>query len=374
MADCGDGSDLEGVAGHFALRGKFLSAAPYGSGHINDTYAGCYDRDGAPVRYIHQRINHSIFKDPVRLMENISRVTRHVRATLAASGADQIGRRTLTLVPTLDGASYHVDGEQNFWRTYEFIEEARTFDQLESEDLAFAAAKAFGAFQCMLADFPEPRLNETIPGFHDTPRRYSALMNAVERDPVNRAADVEREIAFASEREACTSKVVDLLDSGVLPERITHNDTKLNNVMIDDESGEGICVIDLDTVMPGCALYDFGDMVRSATNSSREDERDVSRVKMRMNVFKALAAGYLASAGEFLTPPELDLLVFSGRLITFEIGLRFLTDYLGGDTYFKTSRPGQNLDRCRVQFELLLSMESQADEMEQVVLDLRRGA
>jgi len=372
MADGDKGIQLAEIARHFDVRGTFASGEPYGSGHINDTYAAWYDQGGTAVRYIHQRINSGIFKDPVTLMENIKRVTEHTRNKLLAGGAGEITRKTLTLIPTPEGEVFYVDDEGNFWRTYIFIEKARTYDQLESPPQAFEAAKSFGAFQAMLADLPAPRLSETIPDFHNTPKRFEALMGAIERDSPKRADGARQEIEFALERKERISTIVDRLQSGDLPERITHNDTKLNNVMIDDATGEGICVIDLDTVMPGCALYDFGDMVRSATNSSMEDEPDVSKVCMRMDVFEALVKGYLESAGTFLTASEKELLVFSGRLITFEIGLRFLSDYLEGDVYFKTHREGQNLDRCRVQFALLASMEAQEEQMEAVVDQCRQ--
>jgi len=356
--------DLAEVARHFDMRGAFVCGEPYGSGHINDTYAAWYDQGGTAVRYIHQRINTAIFKDPVSLMDNVRRVTEHVRAKLAASGASDLTRRTLTLVPAREGGMFHRDTQGGVWRTYVFIEKAQTYDRMENERQAFEAARSFGAFQAMLADLPAPRLHETIPDFHNTPRRFAALMKAVERDPLNRAAAVRREIGFAAQREDKISLIEDRLAAGDLPERITHNDTKLNNVMLDDATGEGVCVIDLDTVMPGCSLYDFGDMVRSATNAAMEDEPDVSKVSMRMSVFEALVKGYLESAGAFLTAGERELLVFSARLITFEIGIRFLTDYLEGDVYFKTRRSGHNRDRCRVQFALLASMEAQEDAME----------
>ena len=359
--------DLAEIAAHFDVRGTFVSGAPYGSGHINDTYAAVYDQGGTPIRYIHQRINHNVFKEPGRLMENVARVTRHVRQKLVEAHADQVTRRALSLIPARDGNSHYVDAEGNTWRTYIFVEKARTYDRIENEGQAFEAAKAFGRFQSLLADISAPRLHETIADFHDTPKRFGALMAEVERDVSNRAAEVKDEIAFAIRRQPLASRIVNGLKDGSLPERVTHNDTKLNNVMIDDATGEGICVIDLDTVMPGCALYDFGDMVRSATNSAMEDEQDLGKVRMMPSIFEALARGYLETAGAFLTLAERECLVPAGPLITLETGVRFLTDYLAGDVYFKTSRVGQNLDRCRVQFQLVESMETQAEEMDRVV-------
>ncbi|MEI7809120.1 MAG: aminoglycoside phosphotransferase family protein, partial [Verrucomicrobiota bacterium] len=247
-----------------------------------------------------------------------------------------------------------------------FIEQARTFDAVESAAQAFKAAQAFGRFQKLLADLPAPRLHDTIPDFHHTSKRFAALEKAIQADAANRARLAKPEIEFALRHQAICRV---LLDAN-LPERVTHNDTKFNNVMLDDTTGEGICVIDLDTVMPGLALYDFGDMVRTTTSPAKEDERDLSRVKMQFPMFEALARGYLSSAAEFLTTAEKKLLPFSGKLITFEIGLRFLTDFLAGDVYFKVHRDGHNLDRCRTQLKLVESITQQEEQMNQLVESL----
>jgi thiamine kinase-like enzyme len=349
------------VASHFQIYGAFQEAAPYGSGHINDTYCAIVDQAGTRVRYIFQRINHNIFKNPVALMENIQRVTEH-QAGKTNSDMD-FSRRALTLVSTRTGEAYHCDDEGNYWRCYLFIERATTYDAVESTQQAFQAARAFGQFQKMLADLPLPRLHDTIPDFHHTPKRFAKLEKAIREDKANRATLAKAEIDFAMKRQAICSVLLD----AKLPERVTHNDTKLNNVMLDNATGEGLCVIDLDTVMPGLALYDFGDMVRTTTSPAKEDERDLSKVTMQFPMFEALVRGYLSSAGEFLTPEEKKLLAFSGKLITFEIGLRFLTDYLEGDTYFKVHRDGHNLDRCRTQFKLVESIEQQENEMNRLV-------
>ena len=352
---------MRDVARHFQITGDFLSAEPYGSGHINDTYCVVFDQGGTRVRYIFQRINHNIFKHPVALMENIARVTKHLGAKVF--GETEANRRVLTLIPAHAGRPYHCDEHGNHWRVYIFIEKARTFDAVESTAQAFQAAKAFGQFQKLLADLPLPRLNDTIPYFHDTPKRFAALGNAIADDVANRAVLARPEIRFAMRHQSICSV---LLDAN-LPERVTHNDTKFNNVMLDDATGEGICVIDLDTVMPGLALYDFGDMVRTTTSPAKEDERDLSKVTMQFPMFEALMRGYLTSAADFLTPAEKQFLPFSGKLITFEIGLRFLTDFLAGDTYFKVHRDGHNLDRCRTQFKLVESIEQQEEKMNQLV-------
>ncbi|MFA5189980.1 MAG: aminoglycoside phosphotransferase family protein [Verrucomicrobiia bacterium] len=359
--------DLRAVATHFQIAGEFKEAAPYGSGHINDTYAVVFNQNGGPVRYIFQRINHSIFKNPAALMENVERVTSHVCRKLEARNADQVTRRVLTLVPTREGRPWHAGADGNHWRCYLFVEQAATYDQITKATQAREAAKAFGLFQRQLADLPPPRLHETIPNFHHSRRRFDALRAAIEEDPCNRAATVKREIDFCLRHEPMVDVLLDLQARGLVPERVTHNDTKLNNVMLDDATSEGICVIDLDTVMPGLALYDFGDMCRTGCSPTAEDERDLAKVVARMDIFEALVRGYLATAGEFLNTAEKDHLVFSARLITFEIGIRFLTDHLLGDRYFKIHREGHNADRARVQFKMVESFEQHEAAMDKVV-------
>jgi hypothetical protein len=359
--------DIRAVASHFQIPGEFLEAAPYGSGHINDTYCVVFNQGGTRIRYIFQRINHLVFKNPVALMENIQRVTAHL-AKKSIGDTDR-ARRGLTLIPTRDGRPYCYDEQGNYWRVYVFIENARTFDAVESPSQAFQAAKAFGQFQKRLADLPAPQLYDTIPDFHHTPKRFAALERAILTDKANRAMSAQAEIQFALQhKEICST----LLDAK-LPERVTHNDTKFNNVMLDDATGDGICVIDLDTVMPGLALYDFGDMVRTTTSPTKEDEIDLLKVNMQFSMFEALTRGYLSAAAEFLTPAEKRLLPFSGKLITFEIGVRFLTDFLSGDTYFKVHHERHNLDRCRTQFKLVESIERQEDKMNQLVESIEQS-
>jgi len=353
--------DVGAVALHFQIPGKFVSATPYGTGHINDTYAVTFLQGDSCQRAILQRINHHIFKNPLALMDNIHRVTTHLSSK--TPDTPQARRTVLRLIPTHLGNSWHQDESGNYWRAYEFVPNARSYDSVDSPNQAFQAAKAFGDFQKLLADLPEPRLNDTIPDFHHTPKRFQTLENSITVDIANRAYLAQPEIAFALQRKAITG----ILLGACLPERVTHNDTKLSNVLIDDQTGEGICVIDLDTVMPGLAPYDFGDMVRTTTSPAREDEQDLSKVTMQFPMFEALLRGYLASAGDFLTETEKQFLPFSGKLITFEIGIRFLTDYLSGDTYYKTHRPGHNLDRCRTQFKLMESLEQQEKQMNKLL-------
>lgn len=353
--------DLRKIFDHFKIDGRFVVASPYGSGHINDTFVAIVKQQNKQVQYLFQRINHDVFKDPARMMDNIRRVTEHQQFKLGDH--PDARRRSLVLVPCRDGGLYYRDNHDNFWRCCDFIEKASTHNVVGTPDLAYQTAKVFGQFQKDLVDLPGDRLFETIPDFHNTPKRFSNFQLALERDSLNRATMVREEIEFALSQESVTKTLLDLHARGEIPERITHNDTKLNNLLIDDESGEGICVIDLDTVMPGLALYDFGDMVRTATCPALEDEPDLSKVTMDIGLYEALVKGYLSSAGEFLTPAERSNLAFSGKLLTFETGLRFLTDYLEGDVYFKTHRQGHNLDRCRTQFKLVTSIEEQEDAM-----------
>jgi Ser/Thr protein kinase RdoA (MazF antagonist) len=353
--------DVSAVACQFQIDGEFAGATTHGSGHINDSYCVTFHQAGMPVRYILQRINHSIFKNPVAVMENIQRVTSHLAAKV--SGAPDRSRLVLTLIPARDGRAWHVDADGSYWRTYRFIENAQTYDSVESTEQAFQAAKAFGRFQKLLVDLPAPRLHDTIKDFHHTPKRFAALEQAIDCDVAGRAIRAKTEIEFAFAHQSITS----ILIGANLPERISHNDTKFNNVMLDDMTGEGICVIDLDTVMPGLALSDFGDMVRTATSPAKEDEQDLTKVTMQFSMFEALVRGYLASAGDFLTKAEKQHLVFSGKLMTFEQGIRFLTDYLQGDAYYKVSRDEHNLDRCRTQFKLLECIEQEEERMHRLM-------
>jgi len=354
-------AEVWAVVRHFEIQGDFLTATPYGSGHINDTYCVLFDQGGRRSRYIFQRINHFVFKNPEALMQNIARVTSHLGIKI--SDHAEARRRVLTLIPSREGKSFYRDGGGHYWRAYLAIERARTLDVVETTAQAFQAGKAFGHFQKLLADLPAPRLNDTIPDFHNTPKRFAALQTVVAKDAANRAHLAKREIEFALQRQVLTRVLLD----AKLPERVTHNDTKFNNVMLDEATGEGVCVIDLDTVMPGLVGYDFGDMVRTTTSPAQEDEKDLSKVGLQFAMFESLLRGYLSSAGDFLTPAEKRLLPFSGKLITFTIGLRFLTDFLAGDVYFKVHRDGHNLDRCRTQFKLVESIEQQEEKMNQLL-------
>lgn len=359
--------DFPAVVQRFQFEGNFLDAQPCGNGHINDTYEVRFKRaNGSPRRYILQRINHNVFRDPPGLMHNIEAVTAHVREKVVGAGGDP-ERETLNLVPSVDGARAYTRTDGDYWRAYTFIEGARTYEVAPDPRFIYNAARTFGEFQRLVGDLPASHLHETIPGFHDTRARYQAFVETVDRDALDRARSAASEIQFAAAREEDASVLVNLSDQGKLPQRVIHNDTKLNNIMFDDETGEGVCVIDLDTVMPGLSLYDFGDAVRSAANTGAEDEPDLSMVSFDLGIFEQCLYGYLDSARDFLTPLEVAYLPVAARLITFECGLRFLTDYLDGDVYFKTDRPRHNLDRCRTQFKILHDMERESDEMEGIL-------
>jgi hypothetical protein len=353
--------NVSSILNQFEITGELAAVTPYGSGHINDTYCATYLDAGHPRRFILQRINSDIFKNPLALMKNIQRTTSHLSAQI--QGQPDSERRVLRLISACDSEWWHEDADGHYWRAYNFIENSRTYDTVESANQAYQAAKAFGNFQRHLVKLPAPRLNETILNFHHTPQRLEALEHAIAADVMNRATMVRPEIDFVLARRAMVSV---LLDAN-LPERVTHNDTKLNNVLLDNTTGEAVCVIDLDTVMPGLAPFDFGDMVRTTTSLAKEDEQDLSRVVMQYSMFEALICGYFEGAGGFLTKEEKDHLVLAGKLITFEQGIRFLTDYLAGDSYYKTHREGQNLDRCRTQFKLVESIEKQEEKMERLV-------
>ena len=359
--------DINEIAASFREDGEFLSAVPYGEGHINDTYAAYFRKpDGREYRTIVQRINHLVFTDPDALMNNVQGVTQFLKEKIAQRGGD-VNRETLTVIPTTQGRAYYQDKSGNFWRSYIFVENATSYQTCENDEDFYNCGKSFGNFQLLLADYPVETLVETIPNFHNTVKRFEALEEAIREDKMGRAKNVEQEIQFALARKEAAGELIRMLDKKELPLRVTHNDTKLNNILIDNETGEGICVIDLDTVMPGLACYDFGDSIRFGASTAAEDEKDLSKVEMSLHLFEVFARGYLSVARHFLTPNEAYSLAVGSKIMTFECGCRFLTDYLNGDTYFKIHYPEQNLDRCRTQFKLVADMENKMDEMHQIV-------
>ncbi|NSW52869.1 MAG: aminoglycoside phosphotransferase family protein [Anaerolineae bacterium] len=365
---------IDNVIAHYSFAGTVMDVHPFGAGHINDTYRLVIADAAGEKRYlILQRINRNVFHQPVQVMENIEKITRHVHGKVLAAGGDP-EREVLNLVPTTTGTSFCLAADGEVWRMVKFITGARTYETVENPRHVYEVGKALGRFQAQLADFDAGQLYETIPGFHHTPGRLLAFKDIVQRDPANRVRRVKTEIDFILERQPQTAVVVDLLREGKLPWRVTHNDTKFNNVMIDDATGQGICLIDLDTVMPGSALYDFGDAVRTTTALSLEDEPDTDRAGFSLPYFETLAHGYLDAARGFLTAAEIDLLAFAGVLITLEQGIRFLGDYLAGDTYYKIHRPEHNLDRARTQIRMVQEMEGHMQQMEAIVTKYREEA
>lgn len=342
-------------------------AERYGAGHINDTFA-VWAADHSR-RWILQRINTDTFTDPAGLMENVTGVTSYLRREILARGGDP-DRETLNVVPTREGKPYYTDCEGGAWRAYLFVEGTVCLQKVENERDFYTAAETFGNFQNQLAGYPAATLHETIARFHDTPNRYANFEKALAADVMGRAREIGPEIAFIRAREADCHALMDQLAAGVLPLRVTHNDTKLNNVLIDQATGKGICVIDLDTVMPGLSAYDFGDSIRFGANDCAEDEPDQSKVHFSLHLYEVFARGYLAAAGSAMTEAERRSLPWGAKLMTLECGIRFLTDYLEGDHYFKISRPAQNLDRARTQFTLVEGMEREFDAMTQLALEL----
>ena len=352
MMDC-----LNEILKEYDLEDK---ASPYGDGHINDTYLL------TRKSYILQRINTGIFKDADGLMENIANVTEYLREKIKAAGGDP-DRETLTVIKTKNGENYYKATDGNCYRIYKFIDKALSYNKVENPTQFYNAAKSFGRFAMFLDKYPAETLHETIVDFHNTPVRYEQLDAAIKADPKGRVAEVQAEIDFAMARREEAGKVVRAIADGKIPVRVTHDDTKLNNVMLDEKTGEGVCVVDLDTVMPGSLLYDFGDALRFGASSGAEDETDLSKIWFDMELYEAFAKGYLEETGAILTETEREYLPFSAKLLTLECGIRFLADYINGDTYFKIHKPSHNLDRARNQFKLVADMETKMEEMMKVV-------
>ncbi len=362
------------IGDQFAVSGDFLYGEELRNGHINTTYRACYrSEDGQEDRYILQRINDYVFKDPAQVMRNVEKVTRHITWKLLRRRRDAAGQ-TLNLFPARGGRNYIILPEEGgMWRCYNNIEGTHTYDVVENTRQAYQAGFAFGSFQDLICDMNPEDIRESIPDFHNTPKRYADLLKSVEADVMGRAANCQAELELLKSWENRYSRIVDMMATGEIPTRITHNDTKINNVMLDEETDDAVCVIDLDTVMPGSVLYDFGDMVRTATCMAQEDEEDLSKVKMEMPFFESLAEGYLDAAHGFLTQKEVEFMPFAGWLITTEIGIRFLTDYLDGDLYFRTSKPEHNLIRARNQFKLAQSIDAQTISMGKYVRRLMKS-
>ena len=349
---------LAGILQEFCLDAPPVCCESYGCGHINATYLVTAQ---SGRRYILQRINHHTFRDVAGMMENISAVTEFLRAQTDDP------RTVLTLVPTAAGAVW-LHKADAYWRVYDFVEDTVCLQKPETDEDFYQSAVGFGTFQQRLAGFPAARLHETIPNFHNTPDRYRIFLETLARDPLGRAAQVRPEIAFTMERQAEMAAIQNALTAGELPLRVTHNDTKLNNVLLDAKTRKALCVIDLDTVMPGSSLYDFGDSIRFGAATAAEDERDLSRMELNLERFRVFTRGYVRSCPD-LTQKELDMLPMGAKTMTMECGIRFLTDYLDGDHYFAIHRGGQNLDRARTQFKLVADMEKKWEEMREIVAE-----
>lgn len=366
MTQVTNGQRAEAIA-NFRYEGRLIDARGYGNGHINDTYLLTFETEkGGQKNTILQRINKDVFTKPEELMENIVGVTSYLRKQIEKNGGNP-ERETLNVIPTTEDKSYYVDSKGDYWRSYLFITDAVSYDKVEKPEHFYESALAFGNFQRLLADYPADTLHETIKGFHDTKSRFAAFKKAVEKDAAGRAGLVKEEIQFVLDHEDTANYFMDLLEAGELPLRVTHNDTKLNNIMIDNETDKGVCVIDLDTVMPGLAMNDFGDAIRFGASTAAEDERDLSLVSCSMELFELYAKGYIEGCKGKLTEREILLMPMGAKTMTFECGMRFLTDYLEGDTYFKIHRENQNLDRCRTQFKLVKDMEEKWEQMQEII-------
>ncbi len=361
----------EALDAYFELRPR--EYAPYGNGHINDTFLVAEDSVSQEnrKRFILQRMNHSIFLRPDQVMENILGVTEHIREKVSQLGGD-LERGALRVIPTRRGEKYFRDSIGSWWRLYEFVEGTVTKERVENGQDFYRCAEAFGVFQGQLSDYPSETLHETIPNFHNTPWRYKNLHRAIEEDRFGRAESVMEEIHFAKERADFCQSLERARQEGKLPLRVTHNDTKLNNILFDERSGAPVCVIDLDTVMPGYSVNDFGDSIRFGANTAAEDETNLSKVSLDLELFRLYAEGFLKGCGGRLTESEVDLLPIGAMMMTYECGIRFLTDYLEGDVYFKIHRPMHNLERCRNQFALLSDMERKREKMERIIKELKQ--
>lgn len=361
---------LHEVLDHFNFKGQLQSCEIFGAGHINTTYLAKYKDNEIEWKYVVQKVNPNVFKDIDRLMDNIFSVTSYLRKEIKKYGGDE-NRETLHFIKTKTGDKYYRASNGDCYRAHVYVSNSVSYNSVASPELFAQSGVAFGKFQRLLADFPAETLYETIPNFHNTQFRYiNEFLPAVKADAAGRVNACPEDIEFVNSRKDYCPRFVDMINKSMLPLRVTHNDTKLNNVMFDASSAKAVCVIDLDTVMPGLALYDFGDSIRFGANTAEEDEKDLDKVSINLDYFKAYAEGFLSEAGNSLTQLEKDNLAFSALLMTFECGMRFLTDYLNGDTYFKTAYPEHNLVRARNQFTLVADMEKHMTEMENIIKEL----
>lgn len=361
-------NEIVKVCRHFGIEGEAVSQSIFTDGHINTTLLLTFEKEDKFSKYLVQGINTHVFKNPEELMENIVNVTTYLRDKIAENGGDP-DRETLTFLKAEDGKYYHYEGNK-CWRIYNFIDNSHTCNKIENKKLFENAGRSFGNFQKHLTDYPMHTLHETIKDFHNTPKRFDNLQEAVNNNLAGRADSIKADIDFAMARRNQAGKLLKLYKDGLIPLRVTHNDTKLNNILFDDETNEGICVIDLDTIMPGFSLYDFGDAIRYGGNTTREDDDNLDNVGISLELFESYTEGFLSASAKALTRAEVENLAFSAMLMTLECGIRFLTDYLDGDVYFKIDYPEHNLVRARNQFKLVYEIEKHIDEMNDIVMSI----
>ena len=354
---------VENIVAAFEVEGKVVEYVPFGNGHINETKLVTMDNG---TQYVLQRINKNVFKRPDLLMENYVGVTKFIRKKIEEMGGDPL-REVLNAIPTKEGLPYTVDEEGQYWRLLVYVTESMSYDKVERPEQFYDSAVSFGDFQYMLRDYPAETLHETIVNFHNTPDRFRQLTEAIENDAKGRLAEVQAEVEFAKAREEFAGTLERARAEGKLPLRVTHNDTKLNNILFDTNTGKALCVVDLDTIMPGYSVNDFGDSIRFGATTALEDETDLSKVNFDISLYELYVKGFIEGAKGGLTEGELEMLPIGAIMMTFECGMRFLADYLNGDTYFRIHRPSHNLDRCRNQFKLVADMEAQLDQMKAIV-------
>ena len=361
-------NEIVKVCRHFNIKGEPVSQSVFTDGHINTTLLITFQDEGEIKKYLVQGINTHVFKNPEELMENIVNVTTYLRNKIAENGGNP-ERETLTFLKAENGKYYFYVGDK-CWRAYNFIDNSHTCNKIENKKLFENAGRSFGNFQKYLTDYPMHTLHETIKDFHHTPKRFDNLEASIANNAANRADSVQKEIEFAMKRRPEAGRLLTLYKKGLIPLRVTHNDTKLNNILFDDETNDGICVIDLDTIMPGFSLYDFGDAIRFGGNTTIEDDDNLDNVKISLELFESYTEGFLSASAKALTMAEVENLAFSAMLMTLECGIRFLTDYLDGDVYFKTKYPEHNLVRARNQFKLVYEIEQHMDEMNDIVMNI----
>ncbi|MEE9431766.1 MAG: phosphotransferase [Melioribacteraceae bacterium] len=358
---------IEKIISNFRIYGDFIEAQPFGSGHINDTFLITFNQAGVKVKYILRKINKYVFKSPQIVVDNTANVIEHITKKLKAENVKEISNKVMQLVETKDSKFHYLDKNEDYWCSVFFIQNAYTVETVETKEQAYQAAKAFGCFQKYLIDAEVESYKDSIPNFHSLESRLIAYEKAIKENPVGRVELLQEEIKLANKYKSLSKKITELISNGELPIRITHNDTKINNVMLNKETHKGECVIDLDTIMPGTILYDFGDMVRTSTSPVEEDEKDSSKVFMRIEIFEELVKGYLEELSEVLQEVEIENLIYGAKVIVYEQAIRFLTDYILNDIYYSTAYAEHNLVRARTQFTLLESIENQTVEMEKIV-------